>query len=89
VAVVYAGCLETLAAGQRIMATIEEPLKSFPENRVLSLAGGHQQVLTPQGTYDAARVGDPAARAMFQHAGHVLRVSLANLVNTVAPSGWL
>jgi glucokinase len=80
-----AGCLETFAAKQGILATARQLLTEFPHSLMVSLSNGDPALLTPKIVYDAAQKGDPAACQVFSIAGRALGIGLTNLVDIVAP----
>ena len=69
------GCLETVASGQAISAPRAPPSKREPGSPAAPLDD-----LSPREIADAARAGDPAARAIFTDAGTLLGMALANAV---------
>jgi glucokinase len=56
-----------------------------PSSLMLKLVEGDLDRLTPQTVCDAARQGDPAAKEVFQRAGHALGIGLTNLADIVSP----
>ena len=80
-----AGCLETFAAKQGILASVRELLQEHPNSLMIDLSGGDPAALSPEIVYQAARQGDLAACRVFSIAGHALGIALTNLVDIVAP----
>lgn len=80
-----AGCLETFAATQGILATAHDLLSVSPESRILDLADNQPSRITPELIYRAALDGDDVARSVWSEVGHKLGVGLVNLVDIVAP----
>ena len=80
-----AGCLETFAAKQGILASARELLSQYPNSLMIDLTRGNTASLTPKIVYEAAQQGDPAACRVFSIAGHALGIALTNLVDIVAP----
>jgi glucokinase len=79
------GCLETLAAKQGIVTTAREMIEQFPNSRILELADGKLEKITPKLVFEAARAGDQAACLVFEYAGHALGLGLVSLADIVAP----
>jgi len=77
------GCLEALAAAPAIKRAARE--RATPDGRMLALAKGDPERLSPRLVYLAARQGDEAARAILHQTGHYLGVGIANLLNVLAP----
>jgi glucokinase len=80
------GCLETFAAKQGIVAMAEEMVRQFPDSQILKLAHSRPEPITPLLVYEAAQAGDPAARQVFERAGHALGLGLVSLADIVAPA---
>lgn len=80
-----AGCLETFAAKQGIVATARELAAESPDTLMLKLVDVDPGRLSPQIVCEAARQGDPAAEEVFRRAGHALGIGLTNLADIVSP----
>ncbi len=80
-----AGCLETFAAKQGILATANDLIMQYPHSLMVALSDGDLAALSPKIVYEAARQGDPAACQVFSIAGHALGIALTNLADIVAP----
>ncbi len=76
-----AGCLETYAAKQGVLALALEAIESHPE----SLLARQVEQLTPQAIYAAASEGDEAALWVFSRAGYYLGLGLTNLIDILSP----
>ncbi len=81
-----AGCLETFAATQGIIATAQELVRENPDSLILPLAGGDPAAITPEIVFSAAQEHDPTAGRVWELAGHALGIGLMNLVNIVSPT---
>jgi glucokinase len=79
-----AGCLETFAATQGIVATAREllPASAGPLRALAEANGG---AITPRMVFEAAQQGDPAAHDVWRRAGHALGIGLMNFVDIVSP----
>jgi glucokinase len=80
------GCLESFAARDGIITTAQELASAIPTSRILELAEGDPQKITPRLVYEAARLGDPAAVEVFKRAGHALGLGLVSLADIVSPT---
>jgi glucokinase len=76
-----AGCLETYAAKQGVLALATETIKNHPD----SLIASSSEPLTPEFIYSAACKGDVAARWVFAQAGYYLGLGLTNLIDILSP----
>ncbi len=79
------GCLETYASGKAIQALATQQLASGQPSRLLDLAGGSSDRVTPELVGAAAREGDEVALAVLQRVTTYLGVGVANIVTTVSP----
>lgn len=80
------GCLETFAATQGILTSARELMAADQTSALHALAGANGGVLTPKQVFEAAQLGDAAALAVWQRAGHALGIGLVNLVDIVSPT---
>jgi glucokinase len=76
-----AGCLETYAAKQGVLALAAEAIERHPRSALASAV----QPLTPQSISEAASEGDEAARWVFSQAGYYLGLGLVNLIDILSP----
>jgi glucokinase len=76
-----AGCLETYAAKQGVLALALEAIESHPK----SLLAHQVDQLTPQAICAAALEGDEAALRVFSQAGYYLGLGLTNLIDILSP----
>ncbi|MGE5550590.1 MAG: ROK family protein [Bacteroidota bacterium] len=79
------GCWETLCSGTGIAAAMVRKLAGGAESRVLALAGGDPKNVTSAHVAQAAREGDPAARAVFDEALFYMALGLTNLIHLLNP----
>jgi len=73
------GCLELFASATAIVRMTREALSSFPETSLKS------DELTAEKVYDAGKMGDEVALAVFKRFGMYLGIGLANLINLIDP----
>lgn len=73
------GCLEMFASATAIVRMTRESLSSYPKTIL------HDQCLTAEKVYDAAKLGDDLAIQIFKKVGDYLGVGLANLINIIGP----
>lgn len=79
------GCLEMYAAGPAIRAQgVTAVVRGWP-TRIAALAGGDLNRVTTELVLQAAREGDPYARAIFEQAGVYLGLAIANTLLTISP----
>jgi glucokinase len=76
-----AGCLETYAAKQGVLALATEAIERHPE----SVLARTTEPLTPKSICAAASEGDEAARWVFSQAGYYLGLGLTNLIDILSP----
>jgi glucokinase len=82
-----AGCLETFAATQGIVATAKELLTQYPNSFIGSgFNDGAGGIITPLMVFEAAQQGDVAACEVWRKVGHALGIGLLNLINIVSPT---
>jgi glucokinase len=79
------GCLETFAAKQGIVASAWEAVQADPDGMIASLCRNDYTQITPELVCRAAEAGDPAARSIFEKAGHALGLGLVSLADIVSP----
>lgn len=73
------GCLELFASATAIVRMTRETMSSFPETSLKS------DELTAEKVYDAGKMGDELALAVFKRFGMYLGIGLANLINLIDP----
>jgi len=73
------GCLELFASATAIVRMTRERLPEFPSSRLQS------DGLTAEKVYEAGRLGDELALAVFKRFGMYLGIGLANLINLLDP----
>ncbi|GHG52149.1 ROK family protein [Streptomyces griseocarneus] len=74
------GCLEPLASGRALGRYGSAAAAAEPGGMLATLAGGPGRV-TGETVSEAARAGDPAARAQLERLGQWLGIGIATLVN--------
>jgi glucokinase len=76
------GCLEQYASGSALVRAARERAQADPETarRLLELAGGQVEAINGPLVTQAAREGDPAARAAFAEVGRWLGSGMADIV---------
>lgn len=79
------GCLETFAAKQGIVASAQEIIRRYPDSLIHRLSDRPENI-SPKIVCQAAECGDPAAREVFNQAGHALGVGLLALADIFAPT---
>ena len=79
------GCLEMYAAGPAIRAQgVTAVVRGWP-TRIADLAGGDLNHVTTEVVAQAARDGDPFARAIFEQAGTYIGLAVSNTLLTISP----
>lgn len=78
------GCFEAEAAGPAVARRAAAIAAKRP-TRMLELAGGCLELITPETVVEAARRGDPAAQEVLAETGRYLGMGLANLVSLLNP----
>ncbi len=78
------GCLEAEAAGPAVARRAAAIAAKRP-TRMLELAGGCLELITPETVVEAARRGDAAAQEVLAETGRYLGLGLANLVSLLNP----
>jgi glucokinase len=69
-----------------VAARVREEVAAGAETAVLALAGGDPARVTASLVDEAARQGDPYARALWDEVGELLGVATANLVTLLNPA---
>ena len=78
------GCLETMASGTALGRAGRAAAHADPTGPLARLACGAESV-TGETVFQAARLGDPVARALFDELGYWLGVGIASLVTLFDP----
>ncbi|HXG33213.1 MAG TPA: ROK family protein [Bryobacteraceae bacterium] len=78
------GCFEAEAAGPAVARRAAAVAAKRP-TRMLELAGGCLELITPETVVEAARRGDAAAQEVLAETGRYLGLGLANLVSLLNP----
>jgi glucokinase len=78
------GCFEAEAAGPAVARRAAAIAAQRP-TRMLELAGGCLELITPETVVEAARRGDPAAQDVLAETARYLGMGLANLVSLLNP----
>jgi glucokinase len=78
------GCLEAMVSGTALARLGREAVLADPEGRLARHAGDAGEITGPL-VFDAARAGDPTARALFDRMGFWLGVGIASLVTAFDP----
>jgi len=79
------GCLEALSSGNAIAKAAQNELGGGAKSALREMAGGEYRNITAEMVGDAARQGDPLARAVFDQAMEYLGVGIAGLINLFSP----
>ena len=74
-----AGCLEAMGSGSALGRAGRDAALRDPDGMLAWLAGGADQV-TGEAVFEAARVGNATARAIFGQTGYWLGIGIASLV---------
>lgn len=80
------GCLEAIAGAAALESRIRQALAEGSSSEVLALAGGNPLNITGWTVLEAASRGDKICSSIVEHAGNILGLGLANLVNLFNPS---
>ncbi len=79
------GCLELFASGLAIARAGALAALGGSGSRILALAGGNTDRITAEVVHRAAQQGDPMAREIFRKMGHILGISIGNLITLLNP----
>ena len=80
------GCLEAYVGGHNLIALTRELLASGRSQVLRELTGGEAARVTPVTLEHAAEAGDPEAREVYERAGLMLAMAVANLVTVLNPA---
>jgi len=81
------GCLEAYAGGHNLNRQMREAMERLgPATRMHALCGGDPEKLTSPLLEEAARLGDPAAREIYDGAAMHLGIAIANQVTVLNPA---
>ncbi len=78
------GCLEAMASGLALARMGRDAAQAAPSGLLAALAGAPDRV-RGETVYEAARLGDATAQALFEQQAFWLGVGLASLVNLMDP----
>lgn len=79
------GCLEAYASGPSLARHAVEALRQGAASLVTDMVAGDLSRITAKELHDAARAGDPLARAEFERAGFYLGVGITSLLHLFNP----
>ena len=79
------GCIEAYASGPAIAAQGMKAVAQGLTTRIAELAGNDLNRITPELIFEAAREGDEIAREIYEQAGFLIGVGVANVVIAVNP----
>ncbi|MDP8221828.1 MAG: ROK family protein [Candidatus Lernaella stagnicola] len=78
------GCVEQYASGTALVRMAREALTpDTPGVKLLELAGGRPERLTPKMVYEAATSGDAVAQEVFHRAARYLGMMIASILNVL------
>lgn len=78
------GCVEQYASGTALVRLAREALaRGAGGEKLLALADGHAERLTPKMLHEAATAGDALARDVFLHAARYLGMMFASVLNVL------
>jgi glucokinase len=80
------GCLEAYVGGHNLIAQTRELLASGRSQVLRELTGGDPARVTPVTLEHAAEAGDPEAREVYERAGLMLGMAVANQVTVLNPA---
>jgi glucokinase len=80
------GCLEAYTSGMNVAARVREEITAGASTAVRGLAGDDLARVNASLVDDAARTGDPYARALWEEVGELLGTAIANLVTLLNPA---
>jgi len=85
------GCLERLASGTYIAATVREELRSQPHKgkQLRFLVDNNLDLITAQLVSQAASVGDDLALSVLERAAWALGVAIGNVANLINPQRFI
>jgi glucokinase len=79
------GCLEAMVSGTALQLLGREAVLADPEGSLARRVGGDAAGVTGPVVFEAARAGDPTARALFARMGYWLGLGIASLVTIFDP----
>ena len=79
------GCLGMYLGGAQMALEARRRIDPLRSSALLTLAGGKASAITSTTVFEAARAGDPVARAMVDEACEALGASLGGIVNGMNP----
>ena len=79
------GCLGMYLGGAQMALEARRRIDPLRSSALLTLAGGEASAITSTTVFEAARAGDPVARAMVEEACEALGASLGGIVNGMNP----
>ena len=79
------GCMAAFVAGLAIERSAQLRLRTRPDSKLLTLAGGEVTAVTTAVVFEGAASGDGLARAIVDEACEALAVTLGGLLNSLNP----
>jgi glucokinase len=79
------GCVEALCGAPGISRRAREEIAAGVQSKILALAGGDLNAVTPKLIYEAALAGDPLAEKVMAQTGNYLGIAMAGVVNIINP----
>jgi len=79
------GCFERYASATAIIREAKKALAEHPESSMMDKCGGDLEKINAKIVIDAAREGDPTAKAVFDEYVYALAVGIINIINMIDP----
>ena len=79
------GCLETIAGGASISRRAREAVHKGTGSKILDLAGGEIDAITPVIVVQAAEQGDSSAKEILSDAARAVGIALTNAIRMIYP----
>ncbi len=79
------GCFERYASATAIIREAQKALAEHPESSMMAACGGDPDRLNAKLVIDAAKAGDPTAKAVFDGYVQGLAVGIINIINMLDP----
>ena len=79
------GCFERYASATAIIREAQKALEAHPESSMMAACGGDPDRLNAKLVIDAAKAGDPTAKAVFDGYVQGLAVGIINIINMLDP----
>lgn len=79
------GCFETLCSEKALIEQTRDAASRNPDSQIMQVCGGDLSLVTGTTAYEAMKLGDPVAKAIFEEYVENMAIALSNISNILMP----